>query len=62
MVTVNPAAALRQQSTLGRIRTGFAADLIAMPFHGTATEVFEETLHFAGKVPWTMVNGRPFDP
>jgi len=31
MITVNPASALRQQNTLGRIAPGFRADLIAIP-------------------------------
>src|SRR5262249_33223502 len=32
MVTINPARALRQENSLGKIRSGFSADLIAIPF------------------------------
>ena len=59
MVTVNPAAALRQHDAVGRIRVGFLADLIAVPITGGPAQVLDELLQFDGKVPWSMVNGRP---
>src|SRR6266513_4863105 len=35
MVTLNAATALRQEKVLGRIRPGFLADLVAVPWSGT---------------------------
>jgi cytosine/adenosine deaminase-related metal-dependent hydrolase len=57
MVTVNSASALRQQNTLGRIRPGFRADLIAIPCR-EGRDVFGEIVAFDGEVDWVMVNGR----
>jgi imidazolonepropionase-like amidohydrolase len=57
MVTVNPAAALRQQNTLGRIRPGFRADLIAIPC-SEGGDVFEEIVAFDGEIEWILVNGK----
>jgi cytosine/adenosine deaminase-related metal-dependent hydrolase len=57
MVTVNPASALGQQNTLGRIRPGFRADLIAIPCR-EGRDLFGEIVAFDGKVDWIMVNGR----
>jgi cytosine/adenosine deaminase-related metal-dependent hydrolase len=56
MVTVNPARALRQENELGGIRSGFKADLIAVPCSGSA-DVFEQIIAFHGPVTWAMVNG-----
>jgi aminodeoxyfutalosine deaminase len=57
MVTVNPASALRQQNTLGRIRPGFRADLIAIPSR-EGRDLFGEIVAFDGEVDWVTVNGR----
>ena len=57
MVTVNPASALRQQNTLGRIRPGFRADLIAIPCR-EGRDLFGEIVAFDGEVDWIMANGR----
>jgi cytosine/adenosine deaminase-related metal-dependent hydrolase len=57
MVTMNPASALGQQNTLGRIRPGFRADLIAIP-SSEGSDLFEEIVAFDGEVDWMMVNGR----
>jgi cytosine/adenosine deaminase-related metal-dependent hydrolase len=57
MVTVNPASALRQQNTLGRIRPGFRADLIAVPCR-KGRDLFGEIAAFDGKVDWIAVDGR----
>jgi cytosine/adenosine deaminase-related metal-dependent hydrolase len=57
MVTVNPASALRQQNTLGRIRPGFRADLTAIPWR-EGRDLFGGIVAFDGEVDWTMVNGR----
>ncbi len=58
MVTVNAAAALRQQHSLGRIRSGFIADLIAIPAEGKKGEVLSNVVAFGDQVPWTMVEGQ----
>ena len=57
MVTVNPARALRQENTLGRIRRGFRADLLAVRCNERVTP-FEQILEFDGSVDWIMVNGK----
>ncbi len=57
MVTVNPASALGQQNSLGRIRPGFRADLIAIPCR-EGRDLFGEIVAFDGEVDWIMVNGR----
>jgi aminodeoxyfutalosine deaminase len=57
MVTVNPAAALRQQKWLGRIRPGFRADLIAIPCTED-DDLFAEVAAFDGEIKWMMVNGK----
>jgi len=57
MVTVNSASALRQRNTLGRIRPGFRADLIAIPCR-EGRDLFGEIVAFDGEVDWAMVNGR----
>jgi cytosine/adenosine deaminase-related metal-dependent hydrolase len=56
MVTVNPARALRQENALGQIRTGFGADLIAVPCSGS-TDIFEQIIACNAPVSWSMVNG-----
>jgi aminodeoxyfutalosine deaminase len=57
MVTVNPASALHKQNTLGRIRSGFRADLIAIP-SSEGRDLFGEIVAFDKEVNWIMVNGR----
>jgi cytosine/adenosine deaminase-related metal-dependent hydrolase len=57
MVTVNPAMALHQENTLGRIRRGFCADLIAVPCSQGA-DLFGEIMEFDGQVDSVMVNGK----
>ena len=56
MVTVNPARALRQEDSLGRIQPGFEADLVAIPCSGSR-DVFEQIIAFDDPVSWAMVNG-----
>jgi cytosine/adenosine deaminase-related metal-dependent hydrolase len=51
MVTVNPALALRSESAVGQIRSGFEADLIAVPCSGS-TDVFEEIIACDTPVSW----------
>lgn len=57
LVTTNAAAALGQSGTLGRLREGFAADLIAVPSTAESGDLFEELLEFDQPVPWMMVGG-----
>jgi aminodeoxyfutalosine deaminase len=57
MVTVNGASALGQSHQLGRLATGFAADLIAVPCTGSTT-VFEDILAFDETVTWMMIAGK----
>jgi cytosine/adenosine deaminase-related metal-dependent hydrolase len=57
MVTINAAHALDRQSSLGRIKNGFRADMIALPFEGKG-DVFEESLAFRKAEPWAMIDGR----
>ena len=57
MVTLNAATALRQGKVLGRIRSGFRADLIAVPSKGTA-DVFEEIIASERPVNWMLLDGK----
>ena len=57
MATVHGASALNQQNSLGVLRPGAYADLIALPDEGPAPAVFERIVGFAGPVPWMMSNG-----
>jgi cytosine/adenosine deaminase-related metal-dependent hydrolase len=56
MVTVNPARALRLENALGRVRSGFEADLVAVPCAGS-TDVFEQIISCDAAVSWSMVSG-----
>jgi cytosine/adenosine deaminase-related metal-dependent hydrolase len=56
MVTVNPACALRQENVLGRIRSGFRADLIAIPIAGG--NVFDGIIAFKDAVDWALLDGK----
>jgi cytosine/adenosine deaminase-related metal-dependent hydrolase len=58
MVTVNAAQALHQKNELGRLRTGYYADLIAVPSDGKVGDVFEEVIGFNEPVSWMMVDGQ----
>ena len=57
MATVNGARAVGQSSSLGSIRAGFLADLIAIPSTRPAADAFDAIIAFDGTVPWIMVNG-----
>lgn len=57
MATRNGAGAIGQSHSLGRIRPGFLADLIAVPEMGSGTDVFESVVAFEQTVSWMMVNG-----
>jgi cytosine/adenosine deaminase-related metal-dependent hydrolase len=57
MVTINGARALRQENVLGKIRSGFLADLMAIPV-GRSTSALEEIVAFDRTVSWSMIGGR----
>jgi aminodeoxyfutalosine deaminase len=57
MVTLNPAMALRQGTVLGRIRPGFQADLISIPW-SAGGNVFDEIVAFEKPVDWILFNGK----
>jgi cytosine/adenosine deaminase-related metal-dependent hydrolase len=61
MATVNGAAAIGLRNSLGCIRAGAFADLIALPLR-PATDVFESIVAFEGAVPWMMVDGKIVNP
>ena len=57
MVTVNPALALNQQDSIGRISAGLRADLIAVPCQG-GRNLFEEIVAFDREINWMMIDGK----
>ena len=57
MVTINGARALRQDDALGKVRSGFVADLVALPCP-TTTSVFDEIVAFDREASWLMVGGQ----
>jgi cytosine/adenosine deaminase-related metal-dependent hydrolase len=56
MVTVNPAKALGVGERLGRLRSGYEADMIAIPFR--SGDPYKQIFDFEGDVPWMMVAGK----
>ncbi len=57
MVTSNAALALGQPHVLGRLRAGYWADMIAIPFRGLRENVFEEIVALDAAVTMSMVEG-----
>jgi cytosine/adenosine deaminase-related metal-dependent hydrolase len=57
MATVNAAASLGESGRLGRLRAGFLADLVTVPFVGSVAGIADEIISFPGQVPWLMVDG-----
>ncbi|HEV8618757.1 MAG TPA: amidohydrolase family protein [Candidatus Udaeobacter sp.] len=60
MVTANAGLALDQSrhgGKLGRIRSGFQADLIAVPCSGNG-DLFEQIVAFDGPVDWMLLDGK----
>jgi len=60
MVTVNPAKALRLPQTLGRIRAGCFADLIALS-DTAGGDIFEQVVSYQKPPSWMMIAGRVLD-
>jgi cytosine/adenosine deaminase-related metal-dependent hydrolase len=58
MVTVRPARALKMERDLGRIASGYLADLIAIPFTGAVDEVYETIIENRDPIEWMMINGK----
>jgi aminodeoxyfutalosine deaminase len=56
MATINGAAAIGQRNSLGCIRAGAQADLIALPLPPT-TDVYESIVGYDGAVAWMMIDG-----
>jgi aminodeoxyfutalosine deaminase len=57
MVTVYGARALRQENALGKIRSGFVADLVALPCPPSKS-VFDEIVNFDREATWSMISGQ----
>ena len=57
MVTTNAARALGMENSLGKLKTTFLADMIALPFIESG-DPHETILKFDAKVPWIMLNGK----
>ncbi|MGH7981058.1 MAG: amidohydrolase family protein, partial [Limisphaerales bacterium] len=58
MATVNGARALGLAGKLGEISCGAYADLIAVPFTGNISSLFETVLNFQGRVSASMIGGQ----
>jgi cytosine/adenosine deaminase-related metal-dependent hydrolase len=58
MTTVNGARALHQEQTLGKLRVGAQADLIALPIENGRGDIFEKVIAWSNSVPWMLVAGR----
>jgi cytosine/adenosine deaminase-related metal-dependent hydrolase len=58
MATANGARALHQEQTLGKLRAGAQADLIALPIESRRGDVFEKIVAWSEPVPWLLVAGR----
>jgi cytosine/adenosine deaminase-related metal-dependent hydrolase len=56
MVTVNSARALRQENALGKVQSGFLADLMGIPIVESRS-VFEQLIGFDRAVNWSMIGG-----
>ena len=57
MATANGARALRQEHSLGKIRVGYRADLIALPLEDSAGDLFENIVNWEKPVPWMLLDG-----
>lgn len=56
-ITINPAKALRKSGELGELAPGALADLIALPFDGNLSEVYDAIVANQSPIPWMMLNG-----
>jgi cytosine/adenosine deaminase-related metal-dependent hydrolase len=58
MVTTNPASALGQAKSLGRVRSGYRADLISLPFSISGGDPLEQIVAFDEPISWMMIDGK----
>jgi cytosine/adenosine deaminase-related metal-dependent hydrolase len=58
MVTVKPARAIGLEQSLGRIKSGYLADAISIPFRGGYPSIYEEIIDCRNDVLWMMVDGK----
>jgi cytosine/adenosine deaminase-related metal-dependent hydrolase len=58
MVTTNPASALGQAMSLGRVRSGYCADLISLPLSVSDADPLEQIVAFDRPVRWMMIDGK----
>jgi cytosine/adenosine deaminase-related metal-dependent hydrolase len=58
MVTTNPASALGQAKSLGRVRSGHRADLISLPLSILGGDPLEQIVAFNEPVCWMMIDGK----
>ena len=58
MATVNGARALSLRGQIGELAEGAFADLIAFPFAGKASDIYNGVVHHQGNVAASMIDGR----
>ena len=58
MATLNAAIALGRRGALGELRQNATADVIAIPFTGAVSDVYEASVHHAGPVTASMIRGQ----
>jgi aminodeoxyfutalosine deaminase len=56
-ITLTPAKALGQAGHLGELAPGAQADIIALPFDGKPSEVYDAIVANQTPIPWIMING-----
>jgi len=57
-VTIKSARALNAGDRLGRIKSGFLADLIAIPASSLKSDVLQEVIDSQNSVSWMMISGK----
>lgn len=57
MATVNPAKAIGMEDSVGKIRAGYQADMVAIPATSETSSPYESIISFTGDVPWMMIGG-----
>jgi cytosine/adenosine deaminase-related metal-dependent hydrolase len=58
MVTIKSARALNAADRLGRLKSGFFADLIAIPESSSKSDVYETVIDSQNSVSWMMIGGK----
>lgn len=57
-VTTRPARALRKTGELGELLPGAHADMIAIPYPGTAPDVYDAIIENRSPIKWMMLDGK----